>query len=405
MGVEIQEEDLLGFVNADQNPPKINNGLNGMNNNGMNNIQLGMVHTLFPLVDSVFSGLHSIATSTNPNPVYSGLYSATNSTSPNLVSMNDLGFIGLHSVANIANPALFSSDDLAFNGQHSPTNTPSPTSLRYWAKFFSQVDPGLPTVAIPAAWMDFFTLLLLQQASFEWAGQFLQSPAWALINQQYSANSFSFSLPNSSPSVVLTDICCVDSSEPVPPEVVQEEVADAVLISSVVQEEIDGAAPSAHQEALLMKTPASTTIPATPKKGVKRGKATALSDSEVRCSNRLLALNKGFKPSTCKDRNCLGCATKPPLISSSVVRELCTTFCNVDPLELSDEKLHAKPASKKPMGRPKKNMTSKDKEDKLSDEKVHAKPASKKPVGCPKKNRTSKDKEDGGKGSSKGPQE
>jgi len=131
MGVEIQEEDLLGFVNADQNPPKINNGLNGMNNNGMNNIQLGMVHTLFPLVDSVFSGLHSIATSTNPNPMYSGLYSATNSTSPNLVSMNDSGFIGLHSVANIANPALFSSDDLAFNGQHSPTNTPSPTSLRY----------------------------------------------------------------------------------------------------------------------------------------------------------------------------------------------------------------------------------------------------------------------------------
>jgi hypothetical protein len=77
----------------------------------------------------------------------------------------------------------------------------------------------------------------------------------------------------------------------------------------------------------------------------------------------------------------------------------------VDPSELSDEKLLAKPASKKPVGHPKKNRTSKDKEDELYDEKVHAKPASKKPVGCPKKNRTLKDKEDGGEGSSKGPQE
>jgi hypothetical protein len=57
---------------------------------------------------------------------------------------------------------------------------------------------------------------------------------------------------------------------------------------------------------------------------------------------------------------------------------------NLAPLSSSDEKLHAKPASKKPVGRPKKNRTSKDKEDELSDEKVHAKPASKKPVGCPK---------------------
>ena len=91
---------------------------------------------------------------------------------------------------------------------------------------------------------------------------------------------------------------------------------------------------------------ASTPSPV-PKKGTKRGKKPIISESEVRRSERLHAINKGFKPSICKDRNCLGCETTPPLICPSVVRDLGTSFCKMDPKKLTDEKLHAKPTAKK----------------------------------------------------------
>lgn len=95
--------------------------------------------------------------------------------------------------------------------------------------------------------------------------------------------------------------------------------------------------------------------PLLPKRSSKRGKTLVISESEVRRISRLHELNKGFKPSTCKDKNCVGCATKPPLISSSVIRELGTTFCKISPSELTEQQLMAKPAKKRIVGRPKKN--------------------------------------------------
>jgi hypothetical protein len=99
--------------------------------------------------------------------------------------------------------------------------------------------------------------------------------------------------------------------------------------------------------------PQNSTHISAPRKGIKRGKKLIISESEVRRSERLLSLNKGFKPSTCTERNYLGCATKPPLISSSVVRDLGASFCSVDHDNLSDEKLLAKPTDKGVVGRPK----------------------------------------------------
>ena len=55
------------------------------------------------------------------------------------------------------------------------------------------------------------------------------------------------------------------------------------------------------------------------------------------------------------NRNCLGCETKPPLISPSIVRELGTSFCKLKSLELSDEQLMDKLAKKRAVGRPRKN--------------------------------------------------
>ena len=52
-----------------------------------------------------------------------------------------------------------------------------------------------------------------------------------------------------------------------------------------------------------------------------------------------------------KDKNCLGCSSTPPIISTSIIRDLGATFCNINPYDLTDTKLHAKPSSSKPVGK------------------------------------------------------
>jgi hypothetical protein len=58
----------------------------------------------------------------------------------------------------------------------------------------------------------------------------------------------------------------------------------------------------------------------------KRGKKTPLVCTEVGRSNRIKALNKGYKAKTCFDKNCLACAATGPTIKKSVVTNLCSRF-------------------------------------------------------------------------------
>lgn len=44
---------------------------------------------------------------------------------------------------------------------------PSLDTIRTWAKFFNSMDQTLPTVAISTQWMNFFTLLMMKQSSFD----------------------------------------------------------------------------------------------------------------------------------------------------------------------------------------------------------------------------------------------
>ncbi|KAM0931426.1 hypothetical protein ACQ4PT_000444 [Festuca glaucescens] len=67
----------------------------------------------------------------------------------------------------------------------------------------------------------------------------------------------------------------------------------------------------------------------------KRSKKTPTVCSEVRRSNMIKALNKGYKAKTCFDRNCLACAAIGPGIKKSVVTNLCARF-NI-PEELEEE--------------------------------------------------------------------
>jgi hypothetical protein len=51
---------------------------------------------------------------------------------------------------------------------------------------------------------------------------------------------------------------------------------------------------------------------------------------------------KGYKGSTCANKNCLGCDMVPPTISPSIIRNLGASFCKVDAEKLSVEALAKK---------------------------------------------------------------
>lgn len=52
--------------------------------------------------------------------------------------------------------------------------------IRLWAKYFAPAGRSV-TFEIPQSWSDFFTVLLLNPARFEWAKTFITSKAWELI--------------------------------------------------------------------------------------------------------------------------------------------------------------------------------------------------------------------------------
>jgi len=87
--------------------------------------------------------------------------------------------------------------------------------------------------------------------------------------------------------------------------------------------------------------------PNTPSKRRRTAKGKAvISEDDLRRSLRLKKVNKGFKTSACKDKNCLGCSVYPPTISPAIIRNLGASFCNINPEDLSNENLQTAPASK-----------------------------------------------------------
>lgn len=263
-------------------------------------------------------------------------------------------------------------------------SSPSPTTIRMWAKFFNSVDQALPSVTIPTLWMNFFTLLLLKDSTFDWAKEFLQTSGWNLVASSFAdGNSFTFSLPCSKPSVLLSELFCPHSdlasdsnhssllflddglddldvagsgSTVTDPTLFNKAFDSAAPVDQMlpaVQIPSDQS-PQASMDQLMpaVQTPQAspTEVHATPKG--KRGKPLHISEAELRRSDRLHGISRGYKSPVCKDKNCVGC-TDPPLLSASVVRDLGTSFCQIDPAALTDEKLAAKQPNAGAVGRPK----------------------------------------------------
>lgn len=178
-----------------------------------------------------------------------------------------------------------------------------------------------------------FVLALKQSDSgppyYDWAKSFLQSNAQSHLTSGLSTsngNATLFSLPNSCPQV---DLHACSNLE---------------LTSSAVLEPL-------CEELGLDTEDSSFNFQATPKqtpKSRKKGKA-PLSKADVRRSMRLKLIHKGFKssPTSCKDKNCLGCSAKPPTISPKVIRNLGASFYGINPADLTNSKLNAKLVAKK----------------------------------------------------------
>jgi len=80
-----------------------------------------------------------------------------------------------------------------------------------------------------------------------------------------------------------------------------------------------------------------------------RGKP-VLVESELRRSPRIQNNKKGFHSSVCKVKQCLGCESAPPSLSPKVIRNICTSLCDVDIALVGDEALKKKRKTEAPIG-------------------------------------------------------
>lgn len=70
----------------------------------------------------------------------------------------------------------------------------------------------------------------------------------------------------------------------------------------------------------------------------------------VRRSDRVKASCNGYKGNVCKARNCVGCSSEPPTLSSSSLKKIGTSFCQIQP-DLVDDHILFKKKKTNPIGK------------------------------------------------------
>ncbi|KAK3126356.1 hypothetical protein QOZ80_7AG0555350 [Eleusine coracana subsp. coracana] len=219
--------------------------------------------------------------------------------------------------------------------------------VRLWAKYFAPVGHNNNFV-IPQCWSDFFTVLLLNPGRFDWAKTFISSKAWDLITSEYShKHGRHFVLPSQ---------CPTDSA----PKCLIEEISNISQVDNhevpVSQEDTTITAPESNLNlpvsftaGLEPLTPVSQTgtssLAATTSALHLKRKATKapMVDSDLRRSEGIKKITKGFKGKACMDKRCICCSIEPPTLSSKVIRILGETLCKISPTVISDESLLQKP--------------------------------------------------------------
>ena len=158
-------------------------------------------------------------------------------------------------------------------------------------------------VEIPNKLLGFFQALLVAPAQHSWAKKLLESDFPQLLQEDsdWVRPLHLFAKPSHS------EACNQLSSEPV----------TAKEIEAMQEDIIEDNSPS--------------------KKRGRKGKAiTPIVDSAVRRSNRVRANANGFKMTSCKSKNCLGCSADPPTLSTSTIKNIGTSLCNLQEDQLEE---------------------------------------------------------------------
>lgn len=180
-------------------------------------------------------------------------------------------------------------------------------ATRLWARFFSSGNSSHLHVSISLDCVNFFTVPLMLPNSFLWTRQLLSSQLLPLITES-CPRMVDFSVPPTCPD---NNFACLSRTE-----------EDNLTVGSAVGDS-KGVTPN--------------------KKRSSKG-SSALVETEIRRSPRLIGSSSGFKPNGCSDRKCLACAFKPPILKRDTIKKLASEFCKLNESELNDDLLQMKRA-------------------------------------------------------------
>lgn len=190
-----------------------------------------------------------------------------------------------------------------------------------WRQHFAHEAEGRTAIQVPLDWVDFICATLLTPDKFDWAKMFLKSPMWQIITEEAQNKDYlNFFIPKSCP--VNEAIHCSQAPND----------GDSFCQRGSSDKE------DATEEAVFCNNAANI-------KG-KRKARTPVVESEVRRSERLQLLNKGYKKKPCQDGNCMACVAKPPICSIKIIKNLNSSYCKVDPKVCTKENLLEKKAKK-----------------------------------------------------------
>ncbi|CAN6235398.1 unnamed protein product [Urochloa humidicola] len=257
----------------------------------------------------------------------------------------------------------------------SPFVKQNPDAVRLWAHHLAPA-AGSSQVMVPKSWADFFTALLLNPTSFQWAKNFMSSQAMTSF-EQASSDQIPFKIPPKCPvsdpslctkklSLLLSPTEHTNGSTPSSQHLVEE---------TTQEEETEPLSPATPPDQRNLKiSPSTGPWSKALLDQVAAGKVDAKIQSlGARKSARKMKQLHGFKDASFSDKNCLGCSMRPPTMPASMIRNLGSSFCKIDAAKLTDEAL----TKKKKLAAPVEKRTIKKKPAKDIDDK--AKQTKKKP--------------------------
>lgn len=214
-------------------------------------------------------------------------------------------------------------------------NLPRPVDLSWLAprsdEFTEKKNKTL--IEIPTKWLGFFQALLIAPTHHCWAKQLLETSFPSLLkgDNDWASIINTNGNPSSSTSIINTD-CSPSSSK----------------ACTILETELTG---FKNIEEAILEQSGENSSPG--KKRTRKSKLdTPLVDSIVRRSSRVQANCNGFKMSSCKVKNCLGCNADPPTLSPASLTKIGTSLCQLKPEEVEEHNLLKKkmmePVGKKP---------------------------------------------------------